>query len=248
MSNTFNIDGKIYEAFPPRCPYCNIELEKFPGRKTKCKSCNEYYYSCREPKGNVYHIVTETTKVKWKEERELYELIISLKNLGVTNSFVEKAINRPNVTLKDSVWTILNEALAVNGSNFNIQPMIYRMQAKFVKNEGTNPYQYLQLAADAELINLELSTIEIDAVIIAHKSDKCSNCWHLNGKVYNPTEARRLKSIPVKNCEYNYCYASYAGRPKRDFDGFVLPSERSVEAVANKKHPTLITRLFKLFK
>ena len=55
-----------------KCPYCGIGLEKFPTKKTKCKSCGKYYYVKRAPSENKKRIVTEKEAIEidkqWEEK------------------------------------------------------------------------------------------------------------------------------------------------------------------------------------
>lgn len=41
------------------CPYCGIKLSKFPGRKTKCKTCGKYMYVRTRPADGVKILIKE---------------------------------------------------------------------------------------------------------------------------------------------------------------------------------------------
>src|SRR5690606_13242078 len=41
------------------CPYCSVALAKFPGRKTKCKSCEQYIYVRTRPLDSQRILVKE---------------------------------------------------------------------------------------------------------------------------------------------------------------------------------------------
>lgn len=51
------------------CPYCNIQLRKFPLAKTKCKNCENYIYSLTRPLDEQKVLLTEMdaelVRVQW---------------------------------------------------------------------------------------------------------------------------------------------------------------------------------------
>jgi len=51
-------DGQIGTT-EPRCPYCSAELDKMPGRKKKCPSCEQYIYVRTRPSDRQRVLVTE---------------------------------------------------------------------------------------------------------------------------------------------------------------------------------------------
>jgi hypothetical protein len=222
--NLVNIDGKIYNKFPPVCPYCNIELEKFPSKKTRCKSCNKNYFTCRHPYSEFHFIVTEEDNTKWKIERRLLQTIESLKIYGLSDSFIQVAINNNIHSLHDAVWAMFNKSLSINANNFGVQAQIYFSMAVFLRDEGKDPYYILQEALRAELVNYQSSNIKLDVQIISNKS---CNCSYLNGRTYSVEDAIRLKFIPVKNCEKKYCSATYGGVAKLDKDGFPISKNKN---------------------
>lgn len=52
----------------PKCPYCNVELQKFPARKTKCKNCGEYIYVRTRPIDYKKVLLKETELQLLEEE------------------------------------------------------------------------------------------------------------------------------------------------------------------------------------
>ena len=50
-----------------KCPYCSISLTKFPGRKTKCKRCQNYIYVRTRPSDMQRILVTDNEIVRVEE-------------------------------------------------------------------------------------------------------------------------------------------------------------------------------------
>lgn len=61
----------------PHCPYCGIELKKFPGRKTKCKNCNNFIYVRTRPYDNKKILIKEDEildiEIEWEKKNGTYE-------------------------------------------------------------------------------------------------------------------------------------------------------------------------------
>lgn len=59
------------------CPYCGTELKKFPGRKTKCKSCNNFIYVRTRPYDNKKILIKEDEiidiQIEWEKKNGTYE-------------------------------------------------------------------------------------------------------------------------------------------------------------------------------
>lgn len=62
----------------PNCPYCGIELNKFPGRKTKCKNCNNFIYVRTRPFDNKKILIKEdeilAVQIEWEKKNGTYEI------------------------------------------------------------------------------------------------------------------------------------------------------------------------------
>lgn len=50
-----------------KCPYCGVSLSKFPGRKTKCKGCQNYIYVRTRPSDDQKILVTENEIIRVEE-------------------------------------------------------------------------------------------------------------------------------------------------------------------------------------
>ncbi len=64
------------------CPYCGVTLENFPGRKTKCKVCENYIYVRTRPSDEQRILVKES-------ELERVEELWAIKN-GTHEDFLNK--------------------------------------------------------------------------------------------------------------------------------------------------------------
>jgi len=73
--------SKSFGSLEATCPYCGIELAKFPQRKTKCKSCGGQIHSRKEPLSKEKRLFKESELDLFSE---LYEL--SLGSWGWWNA------------------------------------------------------------------------------------------------------------------------------------------------------------------
>lgn len=62
----------------PTCPYCGCELVKFPGRKTKCKKCENYIYVRTRPADGKRILIKENEKqliqIEWEKKNGTFEI------------------------------------------------------------------------------------------------------------------------------------------------------------------------------
>lgn len=133
--NFFNI---IFSCFKPKekpyklnnsigittanCPYCGIELSKFPARKTKCKNCGKYMYVRTRPADNQRIIIKEEEisiiQDEWDKKNNVYEL----KQKEKTRFELKKAylmqVRKTNyVSDNDVYWNLYQEDRAIALSN-----------------------------------------------------------------------------------------------------------------------------------
>lgn len=61
----------------PNCPYCGKELKKFPGKKTKCKNCENYIYvrtrAYDEQKILIKEDEIEEVSIEWEKKTGTFE-------------------------------------------------------------------------------------------------------------------------------------------------------------------------------
>lgn len=105
------------------CPYCGIELKKFPGRKTKCKNCNNYMYVRTRPADNKKILIKEEEKTiieeEWAKRNGTYEEYLKRKNEfeSVKQELIKKR-NTTNITDNDVNW-VLYQKKRLNAANLS---------------------------------------------------------------------------------------------------------------------------------
>ena len=68
----------------PNCPYCGVDLAKFPGRKTKCKTCGNFIYVRTRPADNAKILIREDEKeliqIEWEKRNGTFEYFQKQRN------------------------------------------------------------------------------------------------------------------------------------------------------------------------
>lgn len=96
------------------CPYCGIELVKFPGRKTKCKNCGSYIYVRTRPYDNVRILIRENQieaiRDEWAKKNGIYEIILEKRNdyQRIKEKLV-KVRGTDNIPENDVNWCLYQE-------------------------------------------------------------------------------------------------------------------------------------------
>jgi hypothetical protein len=217
---------KAYNESVPECPYCRAILKKFPAKKTKCKICGRDFYLMKKPGTEIYHIVDEKRRSKWKIEEPLYHRLYGLKEYyDLDQEYIEKAILKSS-TLRDALWSCYNKALALNAYNSRKKAQLYYSMAEFMYEEGKDPILLIRERNNCLIDEIEdrESLLKKFVTIIA-SNQQCNNCEHLNGTVMEIDEARRLQLLPVTPCNYHFCTASYHQRFQRDLFGRVIKKD-----------------------
>lgn len=133
----------------------------------------------------------------------------------------------------DVIWSLFNELLMSNSSNFYNQSKIYLSMAGFLYNEGKDFFPLLKESYRAELLNLQLKSFESPIKSMAEivnstnkNSGSCSKCKELNGLQMSFEDAIEKMPIPIKNCErsvsFNRCTSFYHIKFLRDEDGMLI--------------------------
>lgn len=106
----------------PFCPYCDAALDKFPGRKKKCPSCDEFMYVRTRPSDKKKILIREGqisvieeqwaivngTHGQFLAEREAYEK----ERDALRNKFGSEPSEN------DIQWSILNKEIMQHAQNF----------------------------------------------------------------------------------------------------------------------------------
>jgi hypothetical protein len=103
------------------CPYCSVVLAKFPGRKTKCKACQNYIYVRTRPSDEQRILVKESELVRveelWAIKNGTYEDFLSnRKEYDDEKEFLCRKLNREPTDL-DIQLSLLEKQLPMHAEN-----------------------------------------------------------------------------------------------------------------------------------
>jgi hypothetical protein len=168
---------------------------------------------------------------------ELKEFGISEQDFSVRKKelFLKTGIENND---NDVIWSLFNELLVLNSNDFDIQSKIYLSMAIFLFNEGKDFFPLLKESYRAELLSLELKSIESPltsmAIIVTstnEKSGACSKCKELNGFQMTFEDALEKMPIPIKNCDrsvrFNRCTSFYHIQFLRNEDGMLIDKNKN---------------------
>lgn len=203
-----------------KCPYCQKELPKFPGRKTKCPHCSNFIYVRTRPSDRQRILVTqeqaEELEKEWQEELQKHRATFELRR-GLENSSVgfteQKYLKfKEDLTQRfgfapsegDILWGISGQLLleAMESADWQRMKMIYFSQALFLHNSGKDCFRILQEVAKCELREYQRSSVVKKVEILTAGDQSCLVCQKLTGKILTIEEAFRNTPIPVKDCSY----------------------------------------------
>lgn len=106
----------------PACPYCEVALDKMPGRKKKCPSCGEFIYVRTRPSDNKKILIKEDQILVIEEQWAIAN--------GVHEQFLaeRKAYNEEREALASKLgkepsehdirWSLLNKELLKHAQNY----------------------------------------------------------------------------------------------------------------------------------
>ena len=162
-----------------KCPYCNVSLVTIPKRKTKCKSCNNYYYVTTRISDEAKVIATE------KERDENARCPLSLLHLISDNEFQEAkniVLSKGGVlNINDIIWGLLNKKVLAE------------------MKEGKDVFHLLQESAKCKLMDYRQAGLKKVEVLTANQAS-CDACNKQNRKILTIDEALETMPIPVKEC------------------------------------------------
>jgi len=103
------------------CPYCSVALAKFPGRKTKCKACQNYIYVRTRPSDEQRILVKESELVRveelWAIKNGTHEDFLSKrKEYDDEKEFLCRKLNREPTDL-DIQLSLLEKQLPMHAEN-----------------------------------------------------------------------------------------------------------------------------------
>jgi len=139
--------SKTFGLREPKCPYCGIDLPKFPSRKTKCKNCQSLIYSRKEPisgekrlfKEDDLDFHAELTHLKngswdwWNAQRE--EIAEAKLELAT-----EWGSNLENISDTDARWRINQKKtlVAMQGCRYSELLTLKEDAIRLLSSEGAN--------------------------------------------------------------------------------------------------------------
>lgn len=201
------------------CPYCKVELEKEPTRKTKCKKCGKYYFIKTHPYKKERVIVTEKEAIEidniYHEEEIKTQIIELTRRIGLTEKDLKNKINKlkkkyPNkkevINYKEAFWWLISELIynKLKNNDFNELSYLYFTQAYFLFNiEGKNPYNSLLASLQTSLIKYKNEGYK-KVKIITVGNQSYNICRKNHNKILTIDEALKKNIIPCKDCKTYY--------------------------------------------
>lgn len=201
-----------------KCPYCNKELVKFPGRKTKCPHCGNFIYVRTKP-GNKQRILIKENQIEqieqeWREYlfnsssvsdfrnrlKSQYEKNFDNKYSDIKNELTKRFKTEPSEA--DILWGLSNYLLSefMKKDDLGEMKMVYFHQARFLYEDGKDYLWVLQQVHKCDLMAYVKSGVVKKVEIVTCKENSCPSCHKLDGKIYTIEQALKEMPIPEKNC------------------------------------------------
>lgn len=197
----------MYLLNEQKCPYCNIPLPTIPKRKTKCKSCNNYYYVKTRVLDREKVIVTEKERNEIEAEWQKHFInnarcpsdLISEDEFQEAKKLVLS--KGGNLNINDITWGLLNKTVLseMQQGNWHRMSRIYYEMAMFAARERRDVFHILQEATRCKLMDYKREGVNQVKILTAGQ-DSCSVCNQQNGKIFTIDEALKMMPIPVKEC------------------------------------------------
>lgn len=183
----------------PQCPYCKAELDKFPERKTKCKSCGYFYYAKRSPGEEDKRIVTEREandiELQWSKHYEDLELERILELYGKSRDDIQEytGMNNNQIEMK------FLEQQIENSTSDNELSNLYGRLSRLFAIEDLDPKKLEAASVFHQVKHFE--SIGIHEVVVMAQIDRftCPYCSTLNRKVFATSTLISDQIIPG-NC------------------------------------------------
>lgn len=208
-----------------KCPYCSVLLPKVPARKTKCKSCGNYYFVKTRFADRRKVIVTQEERKQIEAEWQEHFIQTTPRPPELSGLVTEeeweqekKKLLAQGFFINDVTWSLLNKKLLVEMKRGNFQGMksIYYTQAIFLQREGRDYFRTLQESVKCELREFQRIGYKKVAISTAGLGNSCEKCQEQDGKVFTIEESLRYMPIPVKDCSTEvfvdgkgFCRCSY---------------------------------------
>lgn len=200
------------------CPYCSCELDKFPTRKQKCKSCGNEFLVRTHYLTKQKIVLTEKDASKYDVEKEKYytdkSLIDGLK-MGFDEKRIDSMVKKQSdilterfghtASLGDIAWGVANKLIADIARSGEIDGLqhIYFQMALYLNRCGKDYSHILYNCFEIELKRYEKSGF-IKTVKIHTVDGCCEQCKLLEGKKLTIDEAIERKMLPCKECSSKF--------------------------------------------
>ena len=185
----------------PRCPYCELELDKKPTRKKKCPNCSEY-------------IIVRRGELYTEEQAEIMDQVGILEQFGASQEMFEEEREELSkqfglqASVRDTLWKMLNSLIPQQERSVN-KELLYMRMAYFVEEEGRDPSQLIEQA-------MQLKGTRIKKEVLGDKKEfgglfnnirykvntrnddiVCDRCNEISKRTYTIDDF--LKKMPIPN-------------------------------------------------
>jgi len=181
------------------CPYCGQRLKAIPLKKSKCGECGKFIYV--RTKQDIF-----PSNSLREDEAFAVDWLKKISYLGITtNDFLEQQrvlTKRFNLKARgtDVIWGLLNQQISIK-RDMSSRKIIYFEMARFIYEEGKNPYELLKEASKCELLKYKESGVVSKVKINSCGDLSCKECQKLNGKTYLVEKALEEMPVPCKDCD-----------------------------------------------
>lgn len=203
--------------FEAICPYCNKQLSKFPGRKTKCPHCGNFIYVRTKPDNGSRILIKEDQIEKIEQEWQHHFNVEDFKDRIKSEcdfSFDKKYDDIKSQLIKkfgfepaeeDALWGLSNCLLSefMKKGDWQKMKMIYSAQASFLYLDGKDHLRILQESAKCDLREYIKQGFVEKVEIVTCKENSCPSCQKLSGKIFTIEQALKEMPIPERSCSFD---------------------------------------------
>ena len=184
----------------PRCPYCELELDKKPTRKKKCPNCSEY-------------IIVRRGELYTEEQAEIMDQVGILEQFGASQEMFEEEREELSkqfglqASVRDTLWKMMNSLIPQQERSVD-KELLYMRMAYFVEEEGRDPSQLIEQAMQLKGTGIKREVLEYkellwvapEARVKVHTRNDdivCDRCNEISKRTYNIDDF--LKKMPIPN-------------------------------------------------
>jgi hypothetical protein len=209
---------KINPIQKANCPYCSCELDKFPTRKQKCKSCGNEFLVRTHYLTKDKIVLTEKDASKYDVEKEKYytdkSLIDGLKmDVRFDDKLIDGMVKKQSeilterfghtASLGDIAWGVANKLIidiTRSGETDRLHHVYFQM-ALYLNRCGKDYSHLLYNCFEISLKRYKKSDV-VKSVKIRTVDGCCEQCKPLEGMTLTVDEALEKKILPCKECSF----------------------------------------------